>query len=293
LERATQQDPQFAQAWAGLAEICEIAIDLDQKHAAEMKSRATTSARRALKLDDTLAEAHTILGTLQFFHEWDFVGAEASWRRAVELNPRVIESLRQYVDLLRLSGRYDESTAILSYAEVLAPNAPEIAIERALLLYSRRQYDKALESAQRATALRANYRQGLWMQGLCLERLGRWREAEQKYRSALALSANDSRAVPALGYLLAKTGRTAEAQSILQTLTMQNSGGPIRGYSIALVHAGLGDVPRALDALEMGFKQHDSSMPYLKVEQRFETLASHPRFRALVARMNLPGPAVN
>jgi len=288
LERATQRDPQFAQAWAGLADMYEFATDFDQGQAAVMRMRAMASALRALEVDDTLAEAHAVLGSLRFFQEWDFPGAEASLRRAVEINPRVTSSLRDYIDLLRLSGRYEESGAILSYAEMMAPNAPEIAIQRALLLYSQRQYEKALQHADRVMTLRANYLPGLWMQGLCLERLSRWSEAEEKYRRVLVISRADSRALPALGYLLGKTGRKDEAVSILQTLTAQNRSGPARGYAIALVYAGLGDVPRALDSLEMGFKQHDSSMPYLGVEQRFETIASHSRFRALLSRMNLP-----
>jgi TolB-like protein/Flp pilus assembly protein TadD len=286
-KRATERDPSFALAWAGLADASEYSIAAFREQAAALEAQARQSVERALQLDDSIALAHQVLGDLRFFRDLDMAGAEAALRRAVEIDPRKPYSQRTLADVLRVTGRWQEASIELRRAMMLDPQSTDLRVQSALLLYDQHRFTEALAEGRGAADLEPSNPFAIWITGLCYERLAEWDKAERAYRHMLKLSPRDSRGVPALGYLLGRTGRSAEARRILESLVQEDQQGMSRAYAIALVHAGLGEKEAALDWLEKAYARRDSSLPYLKVEIRLEPLQSHPRFVALLRRMGL------
>jgi TolB-like protein/Flp pilus assembly protein TadD len=289
-EKATTVDPAYARAWVGLAQALEFAADFDPKRTADLERRSQMAADRALVLDNTLAEAHAVRGSILLYRTWDFREAERSLARAVELNPREPRVMQEYSDLLRLTSRGDLSRLEVERALLLDPRSAQLNLQRALLFYDERKYSEAIRQAEHARSLRAEYTSAPWLVGLCHERQHRYAEAEKAYRQALAIAPEDGRALPALGYVLAVSGRAREAHVVLAKLKdLYGRGKPVR-FSIALVLNGLGQREEALRWLEEAYEKRDGSVPYLSVEPRFDSIRHEPRFTTLVRKLGLVKP---
>ncbi len=286
-EEAVALDPEFGEAWAALADACEFAIQLDRRQGARLEARADEASRRALRLDDSLAVAHAIQGSLRFYRRWDFNGAESAFRRAVEIHPREALWQSHLADLLLIQGRMAEAQVEIDRAIMLEPRSGGLLTQKALLLHHRGLYEEAIHLARQAEALQPGVVLPIWVQGLCQEQLGRWAEAESSFRRALELAPYDGRAFTALGHLLGKTGRREEAEAILERLKSWDAVAG-KSYPIALVCVGLGRYEEALDWLEKAFEERDPSFPYLGIEARLTPLRNHPRAQELLHRLH-PG----
>ncbi|GAB4220295.1 MAG: hypothetical protein Kow001_01560 [Acidobacteriota bacterium] len=287
LEEAVALDPEFAEAWAALADACEFAISLDRQRGPMLEARADEASRRALRLDDSLALAHAVQGSLRFYRRWDFAGAENAFRRAVEIHPREARWQSHLADLLLIQGRMAEAAVQLDRAIMLEPRAGGLLTQKALLLHHRGLYEEAIRLAQNAEALDPGVVLPIWVQGLCQEQLGQWAEAERSFRRALELAPYDVRAVTALGHLFGQSGRPEEAEAILTRLKSWDEVAG-KSYPIALVCVGLGRYDEALSWLEKAYEERDPSFPYLGIEARLAPLRSHPKAQELLHRLH-PG----
>lgn len=287
LEDVTRRAPRFAAGWARLGTVYEMALAYDSGETAGFKRKTLDALRRSLAIDENQAEAHALLGTTLFFIEWDFAAAEAALRRAVELDPRQTQAMSELADIMRLTGRGAEAASLVRRAIELEPSSSRLHNQAGLIHLDNRDHESALREARLAVALRPSHSMAYWLEGVIHEDRRDYAEAESAFRQALLIAPEDPRAVPAYGHLLAKSGRTAAASRILGQLESLHREGRITLFAQALIRLALGQTPAALDLLELGYQQRDSSTPYVKLDPRFRPIHGEPRYQALLAKLGL------
>jgi tetratricopeptide (TPR) repeat protein len=290
-EVAVARSPAFARGWASLAEGYEYASAFVGRNQAEDTRRAEEAARRAISLEPGLPEGHAMLAMVLFYLRWDFAGAEAAYRRAIELDPRAAWAIVEYVDLLRETHRLGEAASEIRRARMLQPALPVLAVKEAEVLLDQGRAEEAIAAATAAIGLKHDSRRAYVVLGMAREASGEPEQALPHYQRALEMNPQDRRALPALGYLLGRLGRRDEARAVLRTLGEINDRVRSCAYQIAVVHVGLGEHDHALSWLERAVDRRQMHAPFMVVESRFRDLRSHPRFRALVERLGLPRPA--
>lgn len=287
LESVTQREPRFGPAWAQLAEVYSYGMEFDRTHLEQWRNKAKMAALQATRVDPYLPMPLLTLGAIALYEDWDFTAAEKFLKRAVELDPRNGEGFRYYADLLRVTGRSEQARVEVDRALALEPHSARLRLQRALMLYDVGQCDVAREQADRAEQLRPQFLEAMWLKGLCLEREGRLAHAAQEFQRVLNVAPADGRALPAIGHLYGVMGRREEALRILDRLEQLQAKGKVVSYSLALVHAGLGDHSRALDALDRAYQLRDQSTIYAGIEWRLRSLRGEPRFQQLLRRLRL------
>ena len=284
-QQAIQKDPNYALAYAGIAEAY---ITLSQPWVGALPPRETlpqakAAATKALEIDDTLAEAHSALAHVIELYDWDWRGAEKHYKRALELNPNDAMTHFWYGEYLQAMARNEEGFAQMRQAIALDPlNAGPVA-ELGTQFYMARQYDDAIRAFQKAFDVEPDY-------GWSHTGLG-WVYSERKmYREAIAelMRGSDLSTVASLGKVLGDSGRTQEARKILAELTKQSKRHYVSPYLIGLVRLGLGERNQAIESLEQGYTNRDQWMMYLKVDPGWDDVRSDPHFKDLLRRMKFP-----
>lgn len=287
-EEALAHDPEYALAWAGLADAWAALGQTKAMAPGDAFPRSKAAAYRALALDDQLAEAHASLGFVGRFWDWDWDASEASFRRAIALAPGYATAHRWFGHLCTGLGRHDEGIAWVTRALELDPLSLIILTAVGDAYFYARRYEEAVPFYRRALEMDPEFLAGHSDLARALEYCGRTEEALAEYERAIrvaGLSTPDPSA--GLANALAVAGRRAEARAMLQELAGRRAERYVPPWSIASIHARLGEAPEAMTWLERAFDEHDSTLVWLKVHPRFDALRDEPRFRALVSRMGL------
>ena len=287
LEFAVVFSPSLAPAWATLAEAYDYAFAYVGRDRAEYARRAEAAAHKAIALDGKLAAGHHMLGLVSGFIKWEYAKAEASYRRALALNPYDVYATVEYADLLHVTGRAQQAMAEVRKARALLPALPQLAVKEAEIHIALRQPDAAISAAQSAVDLRQDYTRAHLALATAYEMKGDYQQALSLYQHALQSNPMDRRALPAYGYLLGKTGQVTQAKLIAKQLENMNENIRNCAFQIAVVYAGLGEEETALNWLEAAWKTHQAHFPFAAVEHRFQKLHSNPRFRDLLSRVGL------
>ena len=280
-EKAITADPNYGDAHAGLAAAELFLGSIDDS--LDRVRRGKDEAMKALALDDRNDSAHSTLGNIYFFHDWNFAGAEVELKRSLELHPGVSSVERWHAMAAEARGQLTQAVSELKMGELINPESEVIQNElgRAYLIMG---MDREAEGRIRqALALDANYRYAQLLLGLILERRGDAQSAVEQFRKCAAIR-DDTSCHQALGHIYAASGRTSEAAQTIREIESQPG-----AYQVAeaLVAVARGNHGRALAALERAFELREPQLPYIKTDFRFAPLASEPRFRALIERMGL------
>jgi serine/threonine protein kinase/Tfp pilus assembly protein PilF len=286
-EEAIAQDQSYALAYTGLADCFALQLDYRGVPVAEGMQRAKEFALRAIALDDTLAEAHTSLGWVQFIYDWDWDGANRAFRRALELNPRYATARQWYAWLLIAHGRVEEALAEGRLAFELDPASVSIRRSLGWLMYYARQYDGAAEQLRRVIELNPTSEESHRILGLVRLQQGRLEEAEIAFREAISLSTELAYSRAGLAHVTAGAGRTGEAREILAALYAQAKERYVSPVAFATVHIGLGEIDPAFAWIERAEQERRGWLCYLKVEPLLDPLRSDPRFERLLEKMRL------
>jgi serine/threonine-protein kinase len=281
-ERVLAMDASMAPAWAGLADCYSMLAALDGMPAGDAVRKARQAAQNALKIDDALAEAHASLAFLSAIHEYDWPGAEASFLRALELNPNHANSHLLYAAVvLGPTGRLEEAKAHRGRAGELDPLSPVVASAGGADWLMLRQYDEAISACQRALELDPAHPWTYRWLGEAYLMKGLYDEA------AKAFSHLDAPVFAAgmLGYCHAHSGRAPEAGRLLRQL--EGMGSPMLAYQIAVLHLGLGEHDAAFDWLHKACSARSLGIHWLKVEPIWDELRPDKRFTAVLKRMGL------
>jgi TolB-like protein/Tfp pilus assembly protein PilF len=286
-EQAVARDPDYALAYAGLADTYAILPINSEASTLEILPKARAAAKKALQLDPSLAEAHGARGTVQAWVEWDWNAAETSLRRALGLNPSLVHAHRIYAVVLSATGRHSESAAEMKKARELDPLSPLMHGLSGAFQYNARDDDRAIGHLKNALAIT----QKLWVLHLWIaksyERKGLTTDALEEYQKAFDLSGVNTEPLSLKAYIQARSGKRAEAEQALKVLLDSSAQRFVSPYNIAIVFAGLGDEENALAWLEKAYQTRDARLVWVGVESKWDSLREHPQFQDLLRRLKL------
>jgi DNA-binding winged helix-turn-helix (wHTH) protein/tetratricopeptide (TPR) repeat protein len=286
-QQAIALDPSYALAYVGLADAYRSFPLNSDMPPDEFFPRAKAALQKAIEIDDTLAEAHAVLGFTIFWYDWDWSAAEDQFRRALELNPNDADAHLFYAHLLSNTGRHPEALAEAKRARELdLLNLRTNALEGHFLNHAGR-VDEALVRLQKTLELDSNYFLAHLFAWSAYVEKGMYGAAAAEARRARELNNVSTQPVAHLAYTLAKSGQRREAQVELDRLLELSTERFVPPYLIALVYNGLGESEQALDWLERGFQQRDPKTVFLMVEPKWANLRSEPRFQDLLQRVGL------
>ena len=283
-EEAIRQDPNYALAYAGLAEAWITLPGHASARLQDVKPKAKEAALKSLQIDDTLAGAHTALAQVLFF-DLDFAGAIKEFQRAIDLDPNYATAHHWYANgpLLAL-GRFDEAVAEGARAVELDPLSPIINVNQANNFIIAGRYDEAIQQIRKALELDPEFGYAHSNLGLALELKGDLPGAIAEFRRAHQLD-GDALSLAYLGNLYGKTGNVTEAANILTKLEQLTKTKYVSAYAFALVQAGLGNRAEALRWLEKCYADRSQEIGYVRVDRLLDPLRDDPGFQNLVGHV--------
>jgi serine/threonine-protein kinase len=289
LEQAIALDPDYALAYAGMAEYYSASAFWGLKDPKDALPRIKSAAMEALSRDNTLPDGHAALGIAKGIGDFDWVGAEQEFRRAIELNPASPNVRFAYgFYCLRPIGRLDEAMVQQQRAVELDPLSPMYNTFLGYLSYVSGQHDLGIAQQRRVMDLDPGWYVPHWLLAIAYAHVGRNDEAIAAAEKACELSGRNAPTLGVLGLAYGRAGRRSDAQALLEELTTQRRTTYVPPYAMAAIYRGLGEVAQALEWLEKGVDGRDMVMVNaLKTEPGYDPLRSHPAFQALLRKMNL------
>ena len=289
-QTAIAEDPQYALAYAGLADCYGIlgAAIVGTVPTSDVAQKATAAATEAVRLDPNLAETQTALATVQFNYNWDWAAAEAGLRRALQLNPSYATAHQRYSLYLAAVGHTDESLAEMTRARALDPLSVSMNFSLGWRLYLARQYDQAIVQLQNTIDMDPSYLLSYIILGQSYEQQGRYAEAITDLQKAAALSPDNAPVMAALGHVYALAGRRADALKLLDELTKDSTHRYVSPYYLALLYMGLGDRQQTLTALQRAYDDRSNNMIFLRILPQFDSLRTDPGFQKLIQQIGPP-----
>ena len=284
-QQAIERDPAFALAYAGLADSYNMMGSYSVLPVLEAFPKAKAAAEKALQMDETLAEAHTSLAWGKYVFAWDWQGAEAGFKRAIQLNPNYPTGHHWYADYLTAMGRHDEALAEIYRACELDPLSVIINRDVAWHYFYARKYDQAIDQLRKTLDMDPNFTPAITLLGRAYIQKGLASQAVAELEK-VALSAGSYKTV--LGQAYAAAGRKAEARRILAEMRSASGESQTSGYETAILQVVLGEKEAAFVTLQRGIDLRQGGLVNLKVEPRLDPLRSDPRFQILLLRVGLP-----
>jgi tetratricopeptide (TPR) repeat protein len=280
-DQAIAKDPDYALAYAGLADSY---IELAQPWVAglppqEALQEAKAATTKALRIDDTLGEAHSSLAHVIELYDWDWSGSEREYKRGIELNPNFAMAHQWYAEYLSALGREGEAIAEAKRAIELDPLNNSVNAALGYFFYFAHRYDQAIEQFNKTG--------DHWGLGWAYEEKGMYEEAITELQTSLKVTGRHDFSVASLGYTYGVFGKKGEARKLLEELMKRAEQRYVSPYSTAYIYTSLGEMDRAYECLGEGYKSHDPWMIWLKVDPKLDSLRSDPRFTDLVRRVGL------
>jgi eukaryotic-like serine/threonine-protein kinase len=287
-KQAIEKDPNYALAYSGLAETYVLFSSYSVSSSSDSMPQAKAAAIRAMELDDLLAEPHAALGAYLSEYEWDLVGSEKEYRRAIELDPNYATAHQWLAgDVLAPSKRFDEALAEFRRAEELDPLSPIIGTNLGDTLVKVRRYDEAITQYKRTLSLDPNFAYAHEALGFVYGLKGMYPEAIAETRKYLELTP-DPNGNGYLGLWLGKSGGRDEAIKLLDQLKKDSTQQYVESFSFALIYIGLNEKDQALNWLEKAVADRAPTTINFGVLPELDELRDEPRFKEMLKRLNLP-----
>jgi TolB-like protein/Flp pilus assembly protein TadD len=287
-EKATERDPNYALAYSGLADsliVLPISGDLNPKDVCPAAKIAST---RAVQLNPDSAETHTADATVKFLYDWDFKGAEAAARQAIQLNENYSLAHMFLAHVLSNVGRHDEALAVIRQALALDPFSLIYGAMRGQFLYHAGKDLEAVEQFRATLDMEPRFWVGQICAAKAYEKLRMYNQALEACEHAWEYSGGNTEAPSLAGYVYAVSGDRAKAEGKIHEMLELKMRRYVPSYNLALVHAGLGETETALQLLEQAFEERDAHMPFL-LDHKWNGLRSKAQFQALLSRVGFTG----
>ena len=285
-QSAVELDPGYAPAWLGLSDAWRMSGswwgDLPPKQAFPLAKQAIA---RALELDASMGEAHGSLGWIRFVYDWDWAGAEAEFKRGIELSPNSIDAHSPYANFLRCMKRFEESRQRIERCLEIDPLSPLELGEASVLYLTLGQPERAEKLILRALEVAPGFPPAIWGLAVLYAQAGKYDQAIQALEKNAALPRPDRVSLRDLAELYLQVGREAEARKILTRLLQRPDVGQMRISGLYLL---LGDKENALQWARRGFEERDPQMVWLRSASPAYPLWNDPRFQDLLRRLNFP-----
>ena len=292
LDKAIEKDPTYAPAYAGLAALYISTFPSQTRKPSELRLQARRWAERALTLDDTLAEAHNVLARAAQ-QEWDWVGAEREYRRAIELNPSHpgAGAHEWYAMYLYAMGRSEEAVAEARRAQQLDPVSPQVNTWAGAAYLFGGRTQEGMASLQRALELDPRATNANIVRARTYITNGAYQQAVAELQQAVMLKKErEPLVLGALAHAYARAGQRQEALKVVAELEQMDREveRAVAPFGLIWAYAGIGDRDRAFASLERSYEMRADRMVWLNVDPLLDPLRSDPRFTDLVRRMGLP-----
>jgi TolB-like protein/Tfp pilus assembly protein PilF len=290
-QQAIERDPNYAAAHSGLADCYSslgFSFDVGSQRPCDVQPKAKNAALKAIALDDSLAEAHNSLAYVKLNYEWDWAGAEAEFKRSLELNPGYAHAHHWYAHLLLSGGRLREALAESDRALDLDPLSPIMNLHLGWHYLYAREYDKAIDQFAKTLELDGNYGLAYWYRGLAFEQKGMYGEAMRDLGKAKGLLAENLSVHADMGRIRALSGHPEETGKAIEKLKQKSKKNYVNPYQLALIHIGLGDNEQAFELLDKAFRERSDMLVYLKADFRLDPIRNDSRFMHLGRKVGIP-----
>ncbi|MCM3902251.1 MAG: protein kinase [Pyrinomonadaceae bacterium] len=286
-EEAIEKDPQYALAWAGIADSYSLLGEYGNIPRRELYPKAEAAVNKALEIDNQLAEVHTSLASLLMLRKWDWVNSEKEFKLALELNPNYATAYHWYSQWFLGMGKLEEALRMISRAAELDPVSRAILKDKGLTLYYSRQYDGTIEMARKTLELDPNYAAAHRLLSLAYQGKELFDEAIAENRNWGTLTGNKVETTIALAQLYGVSGQIEDAKRIVEVVEKDKLMIDQLYRGLALVYAALGENDIAFKWLEESYQRREESLLSLKVDPKADRLRSDPRFIALLKKIGV------
>jgi TolB-like protein/Tfp pilus assembly protein PilF len=287
-QKAIDQEPDYALAYAGLADSYVMLANWGLAPPGEAYVKAKAAALKALDIDDQLVEAQTSLAYTSLLYDWDWQGAETRFRQAIALNPNYASAHHFYSVLLMASGRQSEAVAEIKRAQELDPLSLIISDVVGWIYYEGRQYEQAIEQYRKTLEMDSNYVPVLLDLGTAHLKLGNYRDAIAQFERARSVGGENGVVLSGLAQAHWLSGNRTEAARIFRRIQQRSAPVFVSSWDISFVHAAMGEKKKAVDLLRKAADEHVGWVVRLAVEPAFDSLRSEPEFHALIKRVGIP-----
>ncbi len=286
-EMAIEEDPDYALAYAGLADSFNLLGFYNVEPPEDVFPKAIAAANKAIAMDDSLAEPYTSLAFARMLYEWDWEGAERAFKRSLELNPDYPTGNHWYAEYLVFTGQTE--AVIVQAARTLETDPLSLIINTLLgwVPYFARQYGEAVEQYKKALEMDAEFVPAHFFLGLAYALQSKYEKALTELQLASKLFGRSTLFMQTQAYTLGLSGRRYEAEIILKELENVAGKEYVSPYFTAVAYAGLGDMDRVFEWLARACEQRDIWMVFLKVDPIWDDLRPDPMFAALLERVGL------
>jgi TolB-like protein/Tfp pilus assembly protein PilF len=285
-QHAIERDPAYASPYAGLADAYLSLLDHNVMQPSEATAKARPLLATALRLDESLAEAHSSLAHAAF-HQFDWPAAEREFTRALALNPSCSTALHYGANFLVAMRRQDEGVAMAEEERRLDPISPSAHANLACILWFTGRFERSIAMAEKAIELNPGYGRAYEDLGRAAEQAGQLERAIDAFQKMIALEPFAHGTLASLAYAYALAGRRDQTARILRELEDAAKSRFVSAYAFALVHLALGNTDEAFVWLDKAVGDRSSSMPFLDVNPRMASLRGDPRFEQLRRRVGL------
>lgn len=286
--QAIEKDPTYALAYVGLADAYIVIPYFSVVSGNEAYPKAKVAAKRALEIDDTLAEAHTAMAAVLMNFDWNLAESNKEFERAIELNSNYATAHHWYArENLTLMGEFDRALAEMRRAQELDPLSLIINANLGKVYFNARRYDEAIQQLRKTIEIDRSFFVAHHYLGSAYAMKGDYANALAEYQNAHQLNQTDPHVIALLGRLYAVTGKRTEAMSTIEQLKSMATQRYVPDYSIALVYAALGEKDQAFALLEKSYTEHTVDMLTLHYDPLMDNLRSDPRFADLKRRVGV------
>ncbi len=286
-ERAIEKDPNYALAWAGLADTYNLLGEYTNYSRKEMHPKSKAAVNKALELDNRLAEAHISLASILMLSEWDWPQAEREFAIGLELNPNYATGHHWYSELLLFEGKQEEAVGEIELASELDPISMAIMKDLGMTLYYTRQYDRGIEKALATLVLDPDFIAVHRLLSLCYQGKGLHELALHENNKWGELTGNVTKTKLAEAQIRAVAGDEAEARMVLADLLANHKLGHNDHRSMGLIYVALGETDAAFEWFEKAFEEQEEALCNLKVDPKLDSVRDDPRFADLVRKIGL------
>jgi TolB-like protein/class 3 adenylate cyclase/lipoprotein NlpI len=286
-ERALEKDPEYALAWAGIADTMSLMGEYTNLSRRDLYQKQMDAIHRALEIDPQLAEAHISLAISLMLNDWDWTGAEREFKLGLQLDPKNATGHHWYAELLLFIGRSEDAFKEISIAVDLDPISQGILKDKGIFQYYMEQYDEAMKTALTTLELDPGFTPVHRLISLVYTGKGMYEEAIKENKRWGELTGNKIKTDVALAYIYAVSGQQDKARKIIEDTGLENmlSSNDYRG--VALVHVALEDKEEAFEWLEKSYQKHEESLCSIGIDPKFDSIRDDPRFIALLKKIGL------
>jgi len=291
-KKAVQEDPDYAKAYAALAESYNMLGITGVLPVTDALAQSREAATKALELDDSLSEAHSSLGCT-YMLEWDWASAGREFKRAIQLDPNLTTGNPcHYIEYLMAVGRAGAAIAEVERAQEIQPLSLFLGVMLGWVYYANQYYDRAVRQHQKVLAIDPNFAFAHWGLGMDYSQKRKYKSAIEECRKARLLGGSRN-VLSGLGYAYAMAGDKDRAHQILKELKglLRTTYAP--PYAFATVYAGLGEKDAAFEWLDRAYREHDAGLIWMKWDPQLDSLRSDSQFQNLLSSIGLHASALS